>query len=304
MGVYQIGEVIKKTRESMGMTQEELSDGICSIENLSRIENGKCVPNRVNFKMLMERMGKVGERYLPFIHSNNIELYLQGIEIERLLSIHKYEEAEQLLFELEKRLDLSDRVNMQYTIWIHTLLDSCLLRISYDEGRKELMRALRCTIPSFKEEDMVYGILSQCEVKILCNIAVLWGEEGKLKEAIKLLEKMEEYFDRTSIDREERSLSEALVLSNLAKYLGQKGDTELAESVGERCRELCVYKEKASILSEVLYNIGYEKEISKKDSDKCKELFLQAYYVAELVGDEREMEKIKKHLIFHYGYIL
>ena len=34
MGIYLAGEVIRRNRESMGITQEELCDGICSVETL------------------------------------------------------------------------------------------------------------------------------------------------------------------------------------------------------------------------------------------------------------------------------
>ena len=39
MANYKAGDVIRLTRNAVGMTQEELSDGICSVETLSRIEN-------------------------------------------------------------------------------------------------------------------------------------------------------------------------------------------------------------------------------------------------------------------------
>ena len=34
MGIYAVGEVIRRNRENIGMTQEELCDGICSVETL------------------------------------------------------------------------------------------------------------------------------------------------------------------------------------------------------------------------------------------------------------------------------
>lgn len=57
MGNYLIGQVIKRTRESLGLTQQELCEGICGLETISRIETGKQIPNRANFQALMERMG-------------------------------------------------------------------------------------------------------------------------------------------------------------------------------------------------------------------------------------------------------
>ena len=45
MEVYNMGEVIQKRRKSLGITQEQLSEGICSVQTLSRVENGK---NRIS----------------------------------------------------------------------------------------------------------------------------------------------------------------------------------------------------------------------------------------------------------------
>lgn len=66
MGIYAVGEVIRRTRESLGMTQEELCDGICDVVTLSRIENGRNTPSRANFEALMERMGKMGRNTCRF----------------------------------------------------------------------------------------------------------------------------------------------------------------------------------------------------------------------------------------------
>lgn len=59
MGLYYIGEVIKRTRESLGMTQEELSEGICTTETLSRIETGKPDAQQGKFQSLNGAYGKV-----------------------------------------------------------------------------------------------------------------------------------------------------------------------------------------------------------------------------------------------------
>ena len=41
MANYRAGDVIRLTRQAVGMTQEMLCENICSVETLSRIENGK-----------------------------------------------------------------------------------------------------------------------------------------------------------------------------------------------------------------------------------------------------------------------
>lgn len=40
MNVYFLGEYIKKQREKLGLTQEQVCEGICEQVTLSRLENG------------------------------------------------------------------------------------------------------------------------------------------------------------------------------------------------------------------------------------------------------------------------
>ena len=41
MSNYRAGDIIRMTREFVGMSREELSDEICSVQTLYRIESGK-----------------------------------------------------------------------------------------------------------------------------------------------------------------------------------------------------------------------------------------------------------------------
>ena len=62
MGRYRLGDIIRMTRKSLSITQEELSLEICSVETLSRIESGRQNPSKDVYELLMERMGRVRER--------------------------------------------------------------------------------------------------------------------------------------------------------------------------------------------------------------------------------------------------
>ena len=46
MNVYFLGEHIKKQREKLGLTQEQVCAGICEQVTLSRLENGRQTPSR------------------------------------------------------------------------------------------------------------------------------------------------------------------------------------------------------------------------------------------------------------------
>ena len=60
--IYLVNEIIQRSRLEKGMSQETLSEGICSPENLSRIERGKGAPNTRNFRALMEKL-ETGQDY-------------------------------------------------------------------------------------------------------------------------------------------------------------------------------------------------------------------------------------------------
>ena len=300
--MYQIGEVIKRTRQSLGMTQETLSDGICSVETLSRIENGKHVPSRSNFQALMERMGKCGERYLPFIRSDDMELLEEWRDIERTYLKRKYQEVEVMLDMFEHRIDVKNPINFQQIIRMRAINDYERGKINEREKRKKLFDALRCTMPNCKERDFAFNTLSRCEIRILCNIGASYAEEGDLEQAIVLFRKLEQYFSNTVIDRTERNISEIMLISNLSQTLGRNGDTKEALEMGERGIERCLQAGEGTVLALFLYNVGFEMELLQMEEEYCKERLLQAYYIAELNENKKQMDHIAKHWKKQYGY--
>ena len=57
MSNYNVGDIIRLTRLSIGMSQEELSDDICSVQTFSRIENGKVNVKKNTYQQLMDCVG-------------------------------------------------------------------------------------------------------------------------------------------------------------------------------------------------------------------------------------------------------
>ena len=53
MGVRNAGKAIREARLKAGLTQEQLSEGVCSVLSLSRIENGSAGVSPVTFQALM-----------------------------------------------------------------------------------------------------------------------------------------------------------------------------------------------------------------------------------------------------------
>lgn len=303
MGVYYLGEVIKRTRESLGMTQEELSEGICTPETLSRIETGKRTPNRANFRALMERMGKCGEKYCPHIHAESYERMEEWERILRLDQAHRFEDALMELDEFEEKIDLDDRVNRQAVMRLRALCDFDLGKIQVQECRERLDQALRLTIPDWDGENIPHGIFTRTECILFCNIAVSYMDEGNLDTALKLMKQMQNYFSTVRMDEDERRVSEGLLMSNMGQCLGRMGRTEEALKVAEEEAGKYLAHYAAGRLPGTLYNCAYQMEVQHMSQEDCKEKLVQAYYMAEFVGDDREKEHIQKHFQRNYEVI-
>lgn len=50
MAVFQLGPIIRNRRNVLGLSQEDLADGICSVPTLSRIENGERMPTKITLR--------------------------------------------------------------------------------------------------------------------------------------------------------------------------------------------------------------------------------------------------------------
>ena len=57
MGIYNASNLIREARQKAGLTQEQMSEGICSPKVLSRIENGLTNVSHATFQALLERAG-------------------------------------------------------------------------------------------------------------------------------------------------------------------------------------------------------------------------------------------------------
>ena len=66
MSIQNAGKTIRDARMRAGLTQEQLSYGICSVLSLSRIENNTAGISPVTFQTLMTRAGAPSEIYPMF----------------------------------------------------------------------------------------------------------------------------------------------------------------------------------------------------------------------------------------------
>ncbi|MBC2008862.1 helix-turn-helix transcriptional regulator [Listeria welshimeri] len=74
---FRVGHVIKRIRMEMAYSQEELCDGICSINSIARIESNKTSPSFEILLAIVDRLGVSIEKIIAEVSLEQNRLYIQ-----------------------------------------------------------------------------------------------------------------------------------------------------------------------------------------------------------------------------------
>ena len=239
LATYEIGQRIRGVRESRGMTQEELADGICSTGTLSKIENGLQVPKRKTFTALMQRLGE--PEYLYSIHLSREEMQEMKIcrQIERSIWKEDFVKTKELLEEYKSFLSGNKILENQCyrMMWAS-------LHPKQNENPHQVMQefeeALRITIKDYpnilpsKRQWLTFE-----EISILNNIAVQYYRIGEITKSFSYIKWLKEYLEQTNMDEETLAKVYLVVLCNYAEILWVNGQAEEAHAIASHGIELC-----------------------------------------------------------------
>ncbi len=124
-----LGEYIKQRRLDLGLTQEQLCDGICEPMTLSRLENGKQTPSRNRINALLQRLGLPDDRYFALLSKNELEMEALQKEIVACNANHRVEEGFETLKNLSRlqTMTIKSRSSLSYAlrccwgVWINDI---------------------------------------------------------------------------------------------------------------------------------------------------------------------------------------
>ncbi|MDE7030696.1 MAG: helix-turn-helix domain-containing protein, partial [Lachnospiraceae bacterium] len=192
MANYRAGDVIRLTRNAVGMTQEELSDGICSVETLSRIENNRHKIKRDTYRKLMEKMGRGVHDNCAVCMGADMALLEEYTLFEDAMTKREYDTAKRYLTRMRGKISdsLTDR---QYLKRVEAMLEFYLGEYSAQELAAQLQEAMQMTIPDYadylwgEKGDKVYPYREQ-EILILMGMGTVHSAMGELEESITIYE--------------------------------------------------------------------------------------------------------------------
>ncbi len=300
MASFSIGLYLRCVRETLGLTHQQVCEltkwsEICTIENLSYIENGKRHPSQHTLFLLLERLGKkevFGDCYLQ---TDEYEVLVLEKELSLALGGFRYGEAEEILKKIEARLSTKYLTNRQYLAANHVILDLEFKRITPEEAIELFKKILKMTFSAFETDAFEKAFLTPWEAIIIFQIGNVYGDMGDYGKAVEILEKTY----RNLLRYPDKFFYGEKVYANymraIIKWKGEMGKIEEAFEMGEHEIEKIFETGYAELLSGLLYARSYNtNEMLKREGITKEERseINSGYEIAALVSEMFQEEGI------------
>ena len=235
-----LGKYMKQRRLELGLTQEQLCEGICEPMTISRMENGRQTPSRNRINALLQRLGLPGDRYFALLSKHEEEIAALQREITACSVQRDTAHGWELLDQLEHITEPDDHVTRQFILRSQVILGKAEGRYSAEKQLQMLMEALRMTVPHFDLEEISGGLYSFEEVKIINQIAVTYAGSGQRRRAIDILRQLMKYVQKHYQNILQSGGLLPLISYNYARELAANKQYEDAIEIAELGRQSSV----------------------------------------------------------------
>ena len=299
-----IGSFIRERRKNLGLTQEQVCDGICDPVSLSRIENNKQTPGRAILDALMQRLGMPDSRY--YILSSPEELAIDGLK-RKIIACNVTRNAAlgfAKVAELQKLTSPGDHLTRQFILRAKAVLEDIDGSYSLEEQMALLEEAIRITCPRFDLDHLQKCLYTVDEIKIIAQIANLYSDSGEHEKATGIFSQLLEYI--------EKHLDEAvtsggglvpMIYFDYARALDLAGHYREGAHLALEGKQACTRWGSYDVLggcleiyAECCYFLGEEAESA--------EAYTQAYYISKAIGRQDDTEIIRREAEEYLGLSL
>lgn len=276
MGIYNIGAILRGLRKSRGFSQKQLAEGTCTVEYISKIENGKKNPSPEIISRLFHRLGAdPGLFFTTLSNVENEQYTLHRFELERLLGESEFEKARAYIAELEKEYSFySSGEPKQYLMGkqAHILQN---LDKEFDKARELAIRSILVTKPEFTLDNMEqYEYYSTTELWsiIYISTACYWKDkrrklEDKAEIPIRLVSFVLSHLEKGYLHTSVIGTLYASATFYLGRYLCMAGRLEESEAVSLKGVQFITrnYNQILELLGKIIMNRALAIDIGQRE---------------------------------------
>ena len=285
-----VGQYLSTERKKVNYTQEKISDGICSVESYSRIENGR-KPTRNNYKALTEKIGTENRYYIELVNTGNIDALLLRREISYELFMEKNERLPELLEELKTVLGEKEVAkNRQYLEFVQVSIEENTGRKTWNQCCDMFRNILSYTMNE-KEIGKKRHVYTMLEINLIDHISVCMAKDGKSEEAMHLIKA---FLDDMDYMKTEKYYETFLAKLNYARWKSDRGNFDEAECIYREGIEQRIRRNKTELLDEYIGEYAYNKYLKNNINEKqdVKRYLLYAMVLSRIYGTQRVYKTI------------
>ena len=294
-----IGEMIKRKRKELGLTQEQLCEGICEPSTISRIESGRQVPAKNKLDALLQRLGLPGERYYALMSKDEMEL--SNLK-EKIISCNVARNAIEGLKNLEKLETLAteeDHLLRQFILRTRVILgymkEGKVYSYTFEEKGNMLLEAIHLTIPDFDEEEIYKNLYTVEEIKVINLIALNYSDKGQNRKAIDIYYQLLKYMKGHIMSLSEANRLIALICYNCSRSLYFEKRYEESIEIANMGVETSIEERYSGCFGGLFSILGHAYYAEEKFEDS-KQCFYQSYYMYTIIRDEEYIQLAAKNL--------
>ena len=208
----QFGALIRSIRKKQHMTQSELGGGIYKVALISRIEQGKFLPNKLIRDRLLERLGESSYDYETYLEAEDYKQWQVQNFLIYTLDAMELDKAKRLLQQYEEQYKEKNNVSKQfYFVMVLQWLE--LTDATKEQCSCMLEQAVKLTIPQIDIKRVSSLILSVSELNLVLEYITYKNRDDLYENYMELFW----YIEQERFDLESR----ALFYSKLSLYFCQ-----------------------------------------------------------------------------------
>lgn len=264
---YCIGDVIRIRRKMLGLTQEELSGGICDSRTISRLERHLRKPQKEIVQKLFERLNLSAELCRTEVVTEHPETIEKYRELKKTIDNYETEKAEKMIADLSLELDSNNPTNKQALARAELLNLENSGAIVPGNYMAKIKEVLQYTIPYGAAIREGNKYLTNEELACLENIIInsKW-ESNEVRECIISL---------YGICNKAKYLINYIrlyefIMTAISNQLGNAGMHDVSTDIEKSIIKLALQNRRIRSIHYALYEVFWNNEHLMNDRDKLK----------------------------------
>lgn len=288
---YKVEKLIDERRIMHNMTMEELADGICTYETVSRIINRKVNPTLSVIQKMLNKLGLKGVLESQVVVSDSTEVHKLWDMLVDCKVMSDDTTGNKLFTQLTVGLDHSIEINRMVLDYEKAVLDTYKENINYAEMAERYGKILAFPI---KDSDK-YTCLTQIESMVVNRY---FDNMDRIRDYgnIEVLKKIGDNFSKSELEKRRFASQYEGIEVRRANQFGNINEYDVSDGYADNGIMLEIECERAHVLPTLLYCISWNSGERGKKAENAVEFCKCAYEMAWYVRNFSKMKTYSRWL--------